>query len=71
MKKFEYLCEEELKDMQRMKNFKSRSEFWNFLGQQGWELIPNPTNNSFVFKREISEPNVQRTVHRDVEYSRA
>ncbi len=69
MKKFEYMFEPQ----EERKKFNNRIEFWNYLGQQGWELMPDVgINNEFVFKREITdEPSIQRTTRREFEYSRA
>ena len=47
---------------EEIKKFSNRIEYWNYLGSQGWELMPDVgINNEFVFKREINdEPAPQR-----------
>ncbi|MBO4704855.1 MAG: hypothetical protein J5647_03860 [Spirochaetaceae bacterium] len=74
MKKFEYMRNDDIHKRYDDSGMKDFTVFMNKLGAEGWEIMPEPRPNSFCgyfARREIDDSNVQRTIRREVEYSRA
>jgi len=72
MKKFEYMLDDDIKNECRKTGAKSYTELFNRLGQQGWEIMPEPRPNSYgayFARREITpEPTV--APKREMSFSR-
>lgn len=80
MKRFEYMSDYTIREQCQKEGYGNKLyTYFNVLGQQGWEIEPftdfGPGTGARVLyhaKREIiDEPSPQRTVRREMEYSRA
>lgn len=60
MKRFEYMDSNSWNDEYKKSGCKDYNTFLNYIGSKGWEIIPNPVNNNFIYKRELDEPALQR-----------
>ena len=71
MKRFEYMTNGTIE--KKLDNWRGNyEELLNKLGAEGWEIMPQPDRGGYFAKREIiDEAAPQRTVRREMEYSRA
>ena len=62
MKKYEYMLNNDIENEYEKSGAKNYTQLFNWLGQKGWEIIPEPRPNSYgayFARREITaEPTV-------------